>query len=257
MCSEGCFFGKIRGMRIDKLSAAHRAETRSKPESGQMPASTSFPDAQVWLFRAGPRLSVAVKGGHNDEFHNHNDLGSYSLASHGRLVSGDPGGERYTARTFSDRRYESEVLNSFGHPVPVIGGMLQGTGRQFSAKVLKAECCEDTSEIVLELKGAYDVPTLRSFTRTFRFDVAAAAFTVTDRFCFSEPTALEEAYVTWDEPVQVDVDVRSGGRTVCGGRDLANPGSPRRHRHSIAFCEKVREAEVVFTFAEKSAEVTR
>lgn len=36
----------------------------------------------------------------------------------------DPGSEVYTSRTFSDKRYESNVLNSFGHPEDLHGHAL-------------------------------------------------------------------------------------------------------------------------------------
>jgi hypothetical protein len=45
-----------------------------------------------------------------------------------RPVLLEPGVETYTARTFSRRRYESQLLSSFGHPVPVVAVKLQRTG---------------------------------------------------------------------------------------------------------------------------------
>jgi hypothetical protein len=42
----------------------------------------------------------------------------------------DPGGEVYTARTFSGQRYESKVLSSFDHAVPVVDRKLQRTGAE-------------------------------------------------------------------------------------------------------------------------------
>ena len=41
------------------------------------------------------------------------------------LIALDAGGEDYTSRTFSSRRYESQALNSFGHPVPRVAGAMQ------------------------------------------------------------------------------------------------------------------------------------
>ena len=85
------------------------------------------------------RLGVALKGGHNAEHHNHNDVGSYVVVIGSREVLLDPGSEVYTARTFSARRYESNLLNSFGHPVPVVAGQLQRTGKEARAEVLATE----------------------------------------------------------------------------------------------------------------------
>ena len=66
-----------------------------------------------------------MKGGHNAEMHNHNDVGSYTVVIGDQPVLADPGTEIYTKRTFTEHRYDSPVLNSYGHPVPVIGGQLQ------------------------------------------------------------------------------------------------------------------------------------
>jgi len=45
----------------------------------------------------------------------------------------------YPARTFSSRRYESDVLNSFGHPAPLVNGKLQKTGRQASGRLIDGD----------------------------------------------------------------------------------------------------------------------
>ena len=51
-----------------------------------------------------------MKGGHNAENHNHNDVGSFVVALGRATPLVDPGSEVYTARTFSPRRYDSNVL---------------------------------------------------------------------------------------------------------------------------------------------------
>ena len=80
---------------------------------------------------AKTRLSAAVKGGSNDEFHNHNDVGGFVLAVDGTVpVIVDPGAEYYSGRSFSSRRYESNLNNSFGHSVPRINGELQIAGKK-------------------------------------------------------------------------------------------------------------------------------
>jgi hypothetical protein len=63
-------------------------------------------------------------------------VGSFVVAVAGDTPLLDPGSEVYTARTFSARRYESQVLNSYGHPVPLVAGQLQRTGRKAEARVL-------------------------------------------------------------------------------------------------------------------------
>lgn len=217
-----------------------------------LPPRSEFPVGQVWLMRDGCDLSVAVKGGHNDEHHNHNDIGSYYLVSRGKLLSGDPGNEVYTSRTFSSRRYTSKVLSSYAHPVPVVDGKLQSTGRKFSAKVLKTDFTPERDTIVLDIKGAYGVKSLVSLVRTFVFDRVNDTFSVTDRVEFSEPSAFADVYTTFKGEkfgeVDVDVIVTKGGETRTSKEHIANPDRIEPERHLVEFVKPVTEAEVTFRF---------
>jgi hypothetical protein len=49
---------------------------------------------------------VSAKGGHNDESHNHNDVGSFVVYLDGKPLLVDPGVETYNIKTFSPQRYE-------------------------------------------------------------------------------------------------------------------------------------------------------
>ncbi len=75
----------------------------------------------------------AAKGGHNAESHNHNDLGSCVLYFDGKPCLVDVGRETYTAKTFSDRRYEIWTMQSQYHNLPKINGVDQKEGRDFVA----------------------------------------------------------------------------------------------------------------------------
>jgi hypothetical protein len=168
------------------------------------------PELRNWFSEAGilicrpndPKsgLAVALKGGHNSEHHNHNDVGSYVVALAGKTPLLDPGGEIYTARTFSKDRYVSGVLNSFGHPVPRFGETLQRTGRAAAAKVLKAEFTDQTDTLVLDIRAAYPVKGLTKLERTFVFSRAGrGTLTVTDKVELAKPTAFETALITFSE----------------------------------------------------------
>lgn len=104
-----------------------------------------LPDLQVRILdsydscggKDGPKLlhtTVAMKGGHNDESHNHNDVGSFLLAVNGEMQVVDAGNMVYTAKTFSDRRYELWNCCAAYHNVPIIGGCQQQHGRQYAAR---------------------------------------------------------------------------------------------------------------------------
>ena len=212
--------------------------------------STVFEEAQVWLFRNPDGLSVAFKGGSNGVPHGHCDLGSYDLRLRGEAVAGDPGGEVYTARTFSAKRYESKVLNSYGHPVPVVGGQLQGVGEKYRAKVVSSTINDSgVSEVVLDLTGAYEVDSLVSLTRTFLYDRPRGVFSVVDRVCFSKPTAFEDAYTVLP-PANLRPKVSVEGATYEVREErIDNPGRISPLRVGIRLDSPVTTATVRFDYS--------
>ena len=188
-------------------SATRRpAADRSAPEP---PSRDWFPDAAILIGRPAPgsrpAMGVALKGGHNGEHHTHNDVGSFLVALAGGTPLVDPGSEVYTARTFSSKRYESGVLNSFGHPVPRVAGKLQRTGRSAAAKVLRTDFTDQADTLVLDLRAAYDVKELKELIRTFLFSRdGAGSLTVTDRVQFATPQPFGTALITFSKWRQAD-----------------------------------------------------
>lgn len=216
---------------------------------------TEFPAAQVWICR-DKNFAVGFKGGHNDEFHNHNDLGSYDVLVNGRIVSGDVGGEVYTRRTFSKDRYVSKVLNSYAHPVPRFGGVLQGTGAKYRAKVVKTAFADDKDVVVLDLTAAYPKEAnLASFIRTFTFTRGAeAAFEIKDEIRLSEPTVVEDPFVwTGENPLYP--------RMVCDCKEseafeekVENPGKSEVRIAGLRTTKPVSDVTFRFVFRSAGAE---
>ena len=143
-------------------------------------------------------LCAAMKGGHNAELHNHNDLGSYVVTAGEGAVLLDPGCEVYTKSTFSDRRYDSKVLSSYGHSVPVVDGQLQATGRQAEAKILKTLFTPARDEFALDLTSAYPVKGLNQLTRAFTYDRSGGtSLRVEDELHAERPMTFETALITY------------------------------------------------------------
>ncbi len=142
-------------------------------------------------------LAVAMKGGHNNEHHNHNDVGAYVVIYRGESPLLDLGAEVYTRRTFSNQRYESKLMNSWGHPVPLVDGNMQKTGGQYRAAVTKTEFTEDRDTLELDMRGAYALDFCQVLTRTFHYDrTGRGGFTVTDDAKFDSPRKFETALIT-------------------------------------------------------------
>ncbi len=220
------------------------------PASLALPVRSWFPLRQVLIARPRPggRLAFAVKGGNNGEFHNHNDLGAYNLCVDGRLAGGDLGYETYTARTFSPRRYESKILSSYAHPVPVVNGRLQVVGAERTAKVVAAEFGDDRDVVSLDLAAAYDDPSLTSLLRTIVYDRAHDAVTVRDRAVFSSPGTLAVPFV-WRQGDAVDrleVSFSSpAGKSSESMETIDDPGRPNVFRRLFAVPEASSTVEVV------------
>ena len=177
--------------------------------------ATKGPGIRSWFDQAGvlisrpnqgssSQLAVALKGGHNSEHHNHNDVGSFVVVLGDRPLLLDPGGEVYTARTFSGRRYESNVLNSFGHPVPIVAGKLQRTGSRARGRVLSKSFTDSADTLVLDISSAYNVPELKKLERKFVYSrLGSGSLQVTDEVAFSQPCEFGTALITFSDWKQI------------------------------------------------------
>ncbi len=94
-----------------------------------------FDDLHVIIARSKENskegLFVAAKGGNNNEYHNHNDIGNFVVYKDAEPIIVDIGVDTYTSKTFSDKRYELYNCRSGYHNVPIINGFEQCNGRQY------------------------------------------------------------------------------------------------------------------------------
>ncbi len=175
-------------------------KTAGGNRSEQLPVRSYFDVAGILTVRpasSSGKLAAVLKGGRNDEHHNHNDLGSYTLVVGDEIMVGDPGLIPYTAKTFGPERYSYKTLASYGHPVPLLGGMQQRAGAEAQAKVVKADFTPTKDTFMLELTSAYALPALTSCTREFVYERGAEeTLTVIDKATFSEPQQFETALIT-------------------------------------------------------------
>lgn len=99
-----------------------------------------LPDLQVRILSKGGS-TLAIKGGNNNENHNHNDVGSFILFTDNEPVVIDAGNMVYSAKTFSDQRYTLWNTRAMYHNIPLIGGMEQQAGSSYRAE--KAQRTDD------------------------------------------------------------------------------------------------------------------
>ena len=169
---------------------------------------TWLPDLQVRLVRRGG-WTLACKGGHNGENHNHNDVGSFILLENGSPAVVDAGNMIYTAKTFSDERYTLWNVQAEWHNLPVIGGYGQREGREHAAR--NAQRTPDGME--LDLADAYDSEAgVEALRRSFRLSP--------DGLCLTDEIVLRSAQeVTWvfllrDEPVRRNGRITAGSLVI-------------------------------------------
>lgn len=99
---------------------------------------------------------LAAKGGHNEESHNHNDLGSFVTYLDGWPLLIDVGVETYTAKTFNPKhRYELWTMQSQWHNLPTVNGELQREGRAFAARDVRYTASDAAASLELDLAGAW------------------------------------------------------------------------------------------------------
>lgn len=134
------------------------------------PPSTNLPDTQIVVAHAPSGLSYALKGGHNAESHNHLDIGAVSIALDGIPCIIDLGAPTYTARTFSDRRYEEWVTQTRWHSCPTPWGTEQGIGREYAANAWTVSSATGGLRASLDVARAYALPQLRSWVRTVSYN---------------------------------------------------------------------------------------
>jgi hypothetical protein len=198
--------------------ATDRASVRETGRAS-LPLRSWFPHGGALICRgadADRGLAVAIKGGHNDEPHNHNDLGTFVVVSDGRVALSEIGKDDYTDKTFGELRYTSSVMNSFGHAVPRVAGKLQSTGAQARAVTVRSEFTPARDLWEIDLTSAYTVPDLIKVTRTFIYDRAeSGSLEIIDQASYRSPQAFGVAFVLL--PTQRWVEDGKGGFLVEGG----------------------------------------
>ncbi len=257
----------VDAMLIHQWTESNRPPVKGVDVAGSSELRTTFDEAGIFILR--PRdasktpFAVSFKGGNNAELHNHNDVGAFTLVVGDQPLILDPGRENYTRRTFSAHRYESKLLNSYGHPVPVVGGALQSTGSQAMGRITHNDFSDNVDKVTMDITSAYEVPALTSLIRTFTYDrTNSGSLVITDTVEFSEATSFETALISLSE-FQTDpsgsLSVTHNGQTVNGviessspftfSTDIIEEDAPvKPHRLAIKLIEPVTSATVTVRF---------
>ena len=227
-----------------------------------------LPDLGQVKLRGAPgkqQMTVMCLAGNNGVPHNHNDIGSFIVHKHGKLLLVDPGGPVYTRKTFGPNRYDILFCNSLGHSVPVINGTLQQAGRQYFG-TLSVENLngDDLKQAVIDMAHAYPKGTVKQLTRTFTLDSKANALFLEDAFSFDrKPRSLAEGFITFEQvrvsKKSVQIGAKTGGVTLtvenCAGHfeaermvEASKEGRTDQVVTRIQFVPDVLDKEMVLKF---------
>lgn len=114
-------------------SLLYRHEMEKETPVYQSPAYTWYPETEFCYMTHKNGFFLATKGGYNNESHNHNDAGTFSLYLNKTPIFIDAGVGTYTRQTFSSERYTIWTMQSNYHSVPMINGVPQSFGAKYKA----------------------------------------------------------------------------------------------------------------------------
>lgn len=164
------------------------------PVSGQDMESTSpscalLPCAQWLIWKNQDGNGFAVKGGHNNENHNHNDVGHFLCAWQGELLLTDLGAGEYTKDYFREGRYQILCNRSLGHSVPLINDCEQCAGSAYRADEFSWN--REKGQLTISFADAYPKGAIDKLTRIIAHESTDTemGLSVTDTFLASEQTA--------------------------------------------------------------------
>ncbi|MBQ9785664.1 MAG: heparinase II/III family protein [Clostridia bacterium] len=178
--------------------------------------TTIFPQGGAFIANRD-RYSIVAKAGHNDENHNHNDVGTFAFFADGKRIFPDVISHKYDASYFDDRfRYTAEVFaaGSMGHSVPILDGKNQVAGIDYKGVITQSS--DDVFEV--NLSGAYntDVSTLK-----VRYELCEDRVKI--QYTIDEPQAhaLKFRFIAGYEPREIE-----GGFAVEGVKLVSREGLP-------------------------------
>lgn len=200
------------------------------------PRDVWLPTIEVMVARdeaqSGHGFYVAAKGGHNDESHNHNDIGEFVVFLDGNPLLIDAGVETYSRKTFSPQRYDIWTMQSDYHNLPTIGGVQQQPGEQFAARNVTYTATAAMAQLTLDIASAYPQEAgLHYWLRTIRLDRGQSVM-VEDKYDLDHIpetltlSLLTASKVSLDTPgvIQLIPATLPGDRVSGGGVIRYDPG---------------------------------
>ncbi len=176
-----------------------------------MPDVTWYPETEFCYMKNKNGMFVAAKGGFNNESHNHNDVGTFSLYVNTIPVIIDAGVGTYTKQTFGKDRYTIWTMQSNYHNLPMISGVPQKFGQEY--KATNTVCNEKKRMFSTDIATAYPAEAkVKSWVRSYKLDdrklVVADNYTLNEVLAPNQVNFLTWGNVTFPSPGKVRIEVR-------------------------------------------------
>lgn len=192
------------------LDLVFHAPAREEARGAGTPKDAWLPGLQLRTVRRGG-WTLACKGGHNGENHNHNDVGSFILFRDGEPAVVDAGNMVYTAKTFSAERYTLWNVQAQWHNLPVVGGCPQREGTEHAAR--NVACTPDGLEMNLEATYGAEAG-VRELRR--RFTLGADGLLLTDEGTLDGAREVAWVFLLREEPAWTEGRITAGKlRILC------------------------------------------
>ena len=176
---------------------------QTKP-AHNVPACTWYPETEFCYLTNNSGWFLATKGGFNNESHNHNDAGTFSLYINNTPILIDAGVGTYTRQTFSSERYSIWTMQSNYHNLPMINGVPQRFGQEY--KATNVVCKEKQRFFSADISTAYpEEAAVNSWTRSYKLE--NKRLVITDKFSLKETKAANQVnFLVWG-----DIDISKAG----------------------------------------------
>lgn len=169
-----------------------------------VPACTWYPETEFCYLTNNSGWFLATKGGFNNESHNHNDAGTFSLYINNTPILIDAGVGTYTRQTFSSERYSIWTMQSNYHNLPIINGVPQRFGQEY--KATNVVCKEKQRFFSADISTAYpEEAAVNSWIRSYKLE--NKRLVITDKFSLKETKAVNQVnFLVWG-----DIDISKAG----------------------------------------------
>lgn len=159
-------------------------------------------------------IFVAAKAGHNNENHNHNDVGSYCIYIDQKACIVDLGVCTYTRELFGEERYNIFSVRSKNHNVPMISCLEQAAGKKYASKNVKCILSDSEDMLIADISQCYPEKLgIKSLERSICHCKKQKIIRITDTFDFEKEEVYENVFMI-PQKILVDDNIVVGENFV-------------------------------------------